>query len=171
MARRTGKKATQERLYIAYGSNLNLPQMGRRCPTAKVVGTSEIKNYELLFRGVATVEPKEGASVPILLWKIEALDEAALDRYEGWPHLYRKEMMDVELEGKSVSAMVYVMNDVRFLGMPSESYYKVIEEGYQTAGFDTAVLGHALERTKEMMKQEESQYHQQRFHDLDGFHL
>ena len=100
MARRTGKNATQERLYIAYGSNLNLPQMERRCPTAKVVGTSEIKNYELLFRGVATVEPKEGASVPILLWKIETLDEAALDRYEGWPHLYRKEMMDVELEGK-----------------------------------------------------------------------
>ena len=171
MARRTGKKSTQERLYIAYGSNLNLPQMERRCPTAEVVGTSEIKNYELLFRGVATVEPKEGASVPILLWKIEALDEAALDRYEGWPHLYRKEMMDVELEGKSVSAMVYVMNDVRFLGMPLESYYKVIEEGYQTAGFDTAVLEHALGRTKEMMKQEESQYHQQRFHDLDGFHL
>ena len=44
MARRTGKNATQERLYIAYGSNLNLPQMERRCPTAKVVGTSEIKN-------------------------------------------------------------------------------------------------------------------------------
>ena len=171
MARKTGKKATQERLYIAYGSNLNLPQMERRCPTAKVVGASEIKNYELLFRGVATVEPKEGASVPVLLWKIEALDEAALDRYEGWPHLYRKEMMDVELGGKSVFAMVYVMNDVRFLGMPSESYYKVIEEGYQTAGFDTAVLEHALERTEEMMKQEESQYHQQRFHDLDGFHL
>ena len=162
MARRTGKNATQERLYIAYGSNLNLPQMERRCPTAKVVGTSEIKNYELLFRGVATVEPKEGASGPILLWKIETLDEAAL---------YRKEMMDVELEGKSVSAMVYVMNDVRFLGMPLESYYKVIEEGYQTAGFDTAVLEHALERTEERMKQEESQYHQQRFHDLDGFHL
>lgn len=171
MARKTGKKATQERLYIAYGSNLNLPQMERRCPTAKVVGASEIKNYELLFRGVATVEPKKGASVPILLWKIEALDEAALDRYEGWPHLYRKEMMDVELEGKSVSAMVYVMNDVRFLGLPPESYYKVIEEGYQAAGFDTAVLEHALERTEEMMKQEESQYHQQRFHDLDGFHL
>ena len=171
MARKTGKKATQERLYIAYGSNLNLPQMERRCPTAKVVGPSEINNYELLFRGVATVEPKEGASVPVLLWKIEALDEAALDRYEGWPHLYRKEMMDVELEGKSVSAMVYVMNDVRFFGMPLKSYYKVIEEGYQTAGFDTAVLEHALERTEEMMKQEESQYHQQRFHDLDGFHL
>ena len=117
------------------------------------------------------MEPKEGASVPILLWKIEALDEAALDRYEGWPHLYRKEMMDVELEGKSVSAMVYVMNDVRFLGMPLESYYKVIEEGYQTAGFDTAVLEHALARTEEMMEQENAQYHQQGFDDMDGFHL
>ena len=25
-------------LYIAYGSNLNLPQMANRCPTAEVVG-------------------------------------------------------------------------------------------------------------------------------------
>ena len=103
MARRTGKKAVQDRLYIAYGSNLNLPQMEQRCPYAKVVGASEIKNYELLFRGVATVEPKEGATVPVLLWKIEPLDEAALDRYEGWPHLYRKEMMDVELSRRMPS--------------------------------------------------------------------
>ena len=28
-------------LYIAYGSNLNLPQMAFRCPTATVAGTSE----------------------------------------------------------------------------------------------------------------------------------
>lgn len=171
MARRTGKKAVQDRLYIAYGSNLNLPQMEQRCPYAKVVGASEIKNYELLFRGFATVEPKEGATVPVLLWKIEPLDEAALDRYEGWPHLYRKEMMDVELEGKNVSAMVYVMNDERSLGMPSEVYYRIIEEGYHSVGFDTAVLEHALARTEEMMEQENAQYHQQGFDDMDGFHL
>ena len=40
-----------KKYYIAYGSNLNLPQMAFRCPTAKVVGVSEIKDYELLFRG------------------------------------------------------------------------------------------------------------------------
>ena len=49
--------------YIAYGSNLNLGQMARRCPTARVIGKGEIKDHELLFRGgslsaVATVEPK-----------------------------------------------------------------------------------------------------------------
>ena len=59
--------STKNTLYIAYGSNLNLPQMAFRCPTAKVVGASEIKGYELLFRGgrkgaVATVEPLEGSS-------------------------------------------------------------------------------------------------------------
>ena len=41
----------KQRLYIAYGSNLNLEQMAFRCPTAKVVGKSELKDYELLFRG------------------------------------------------------------------------------------------------------------------------
>ena len=114
--------------------------MEKRCPTATVAGTSEIKGYELLFRGVATVEPKEGGSVPVLLWNIEPWDELALDRYEGWPHLYRKEMMDVELEGETVSAMVYVMNDGRSLAMPSDVYYEVIEDGYKTAGFDIGVL-------------------------------
>ena len=58
-------------LYIAYGSNLNLPQMAVRCPTAEVAGKSELKDYELLFRGgrrgaVATVEPREGGSGPVL---------------------------------------------------------------------------------------------------------
>ena len=37
--------------YIAYGSNLNLEQMARRCPTAKVIGAGEIRDHELLFRG------------------------------------------------------------------------------------------------------------------------
>ena len=63
----------KSRLYIAYGSNLHLPQMAFRCPTAKVVGASHIKDYELLFRGgrngaVATVEPLQDSHVPVLLW-------------------------------------------------------------------------------------------------------
>lgn len=53
-----------ERLYIAYGSNLNLEQMARRCPTAEVVGKTQLHNFRLMFRGkgtaVATVEKQEG---------------------------------------------------------------------------------------------------------------
>ena len=43
-----------KRFYIAYGSNLNLPQMRGRCPGATVVGTAIIKDSRLLFRGSKT---------------------------------------------------------------------------------------------------------------------
>lgn len=145
----------KSKLYIAYGSNLNLPQMEFRCPTARVVGTSELKDYELLFRGsrrgaVATVERKEGSSVPVLLWEIYGMDEASLDRYEGYPHFYEKQMMDVELNGKTVSAMVYVMTPGHEFGIPSDSYANVIWEGYESAGFDTGILEDAIDRAYEL---------------------
>ena len=37
--------------YIAYGSNLNIKQMGYRCPTAKKLYTAELEGYRLEFRG------------------------------------------------------------------------------------------------------------------------
>jgi len=57
---------TKDRLYIAYGSNLNLEQMKRRCPTAEVVGAVELKNWRLWFRrgnhgAVATIEWSGGS--------------------------------------------------------------------------------------------------------------
>lgn len=150
-------------LYIAYGSNLNLPQMAHRCPTAEVAGTAELKDYELLFRGgrrgaVATVEPKEGGSVPVLLWKIRELDEAALDRYEGYPNFYDKQMMDVELNGRTVSAMVYIMTPGHEFGVPSDYYAEVIREGYESAGFDTQVLDDAIDHAWELTQKQVQQH-------------
>lgn len=149
-----------ETLYIAYGSNLNLPQMAFRCPTAKVVGTSEIKDYELLFRGgrkssVATVEPLKGASVPVLIWKLKDRDLQALDRYEGFPSFYRKEILSVELKGKTIPAMVYIMNDGHPFGSPSDYYLDTIMEGYQSAGFDTEFLEQAVEKSIRLAKEQQ----------------
>jgi len=140
-------------LYLAYGSNLNFEQMANRCPTAKMAGTATLENYQLLFRGghanaVATIEPQKGSSVPIMIWGITPADEAALDRYEGWPILYRKEKVRVTLNGKQVTAMVYIMNDGRSLGTPSCYYYNVILQGYQTAGFDVNILKQAVRNSK-----------------------
>lgn len=157
----------KNRLYIAYGSNLNLPQMKHRCPTAKVVGASEIKDYELVFRGgrrgaVATIEPLEGSSVPVLLWKIKPQDEEALNRYEGYPNFYRQEMLELELCGKPVNAMVYIMNDAHEYGAPSDYYLNTIAEGYDSAGFDTEFLDEAVEKSirlaQEQQALEDAQY-------------
>lgn len=151
-----------ETLYIAYGSNLNLPQMAFRCPTAKVFGTSEIKDYELLFRGgrrssVATVEPLKGSSVPVLLWKLKEKDLQALDRYEGYPHFYRKEILPVELKEKTVQAMVYIMNDGHPLGAPSDYYLNTILEGYRSAGFDTEILEKAVDKSIRLAQEQQEQ--------------
>jgi gamma-glutamylcyclotransferase (GGCT)/AIG2-like uncharacterized protein YtfP len=137
--------------YIAYGSNLNLTQMAYRCPTARVVGSGTLKGWRLTFRGVATLEPEEGAETPIATWELEAEDEAALDRYEGYPYYYRKETVEVEVRGKSVKAMVYLMNSGR-PQMPSMGYYRTIAEGYDDVGLDIRYLEAALKDTKARMQ-------------------
>lgn len=149
-----------EKIYIAYGSNLSLSQMAFRCPTAKVIAKSEIKDYELLFRGsktgsYATIEPCEGKSVPILLWTIGKSDQLALDRYEGYPIFYEKENMTIEVNGSNADAFVYVMTEGHQLGMPSQHYVNVIADGYKNAGFDISVLENALTETVQRMVEEQ----------------
>lgn len=40
----------EKRYYIAYGSNLNVRQMRMRCPHATILGTANLKDWELLLR-------------------------------------------------------------------------------------------------------------------------
>ena len=81
----------REWLYLAYGSNLNVKQMEIRCPRAKIMGSFLLPNYKLVFRGVADIEESEGDYCPVGLWKITRKCLGALDRYEGYPTLYRRE--------------------------------------------------------------------------------
>ena len=129
-------------IYLAYGSNLHIEQMQRRCPTAEVLGTSTLHGYRLVFNGVATIEPDPDRSVPVLLWDIKPADEIPLDRYEGYPRLYRRETVQVELDGKTVDAMAYIMNP-KGIAPPSPYYYDVIRKGYEMNGLDIAVLEQA----------------------------
>ena len=39
------------RLFAAYGFGLNRAEMAKHCPTAKLIGSAELKNYRLSFRG------------------------------------------------------------------------------------------------------------------------
>lgn len=134
-------KIQKERLYIAYGSNLNISQMAGRCPTSEVVGKVVLRNWRLVFRGVATIERCAGYNVPVLVWKLQPLDEHALDRYEGWPHLYRKEILKINIDGRRRNAMVYIMNeDAHPYSPPSKGYMETILRGYETAGFDPGIL-------------------------------
>ncbi len=136
--------------YLAYGSNLNLRQMRQRCPRAKPVGAVLLVGYELVFRGVATIEPRDGGSVPCGLWLITDTDEAALDNYEGWPNHYRKEMVTVQYGKRKLRVMTYIMNDGHAISAPSDYYLHIIQDGYKDFRLDAAALDAAVKEAREL---------------------
>jgi len=144
-------KMEKTKLYVAYGSNLNLAQMAKRCPSAKVVGCGVLKDYQLTFRRVATIEPQIGAEIPVGVWEITPSDERKLDIYEGYPSYYRKEMVTVNLPNRTVDAMVYIMNGGE-PQLPPDGYYRTIEEGYNDVGLDIKFLQAALDDTEKRMR-------------------
>lgn len=140
------------KLYAAYGSNINSTQMGNRCPLSRYYTSGIIKNYELQFKGkpensYATISKSTGSSVPVVIWCITDSDENLLDKYEGYPDHYQKDVVTVTLEnGQVVEAMVYVMDNSKDFGMPSPLYYRSILEGYKEFGLDEQFLSEALGR-------------------------
>lgn len=139
----------KKRLYVAYGSNLNVLQMKHRCPTAKLCGIGTVEGYELQFKGrpqgaYATIAPKEGASVPVAVWELRPWDERSLDVYEGFPNHYFKQDIPVRMDGKEVVGMAYIMNLQMGYGLPSRSYYQTVLDGYEDCGLDASVLEQAV---------------------------
>lgn len=150
----------EKRYYIAYGSNLNITQMRMRCPGARIIGTSVVEGYRLLFKGsmtgsYLTIEPQEGASVPVAAWEVSAENETALDRYEGFPSFYYKKEMVLPIKGirsgkvRRRKVFVYIMHEDRPLGLPSEYYLATCLQGYRSFGFDEAFLRQAYADSRE----------------------
>ena len=157
-----------KKYYLAYGSNLNREQMGYRCPNAQPVGTVQLAGWRLIFRGSGTgnyltIEPAPGYSVPVAVWAVTKADEAALDRYEGFPVFYRKETLPITYTGlkaaqeRQVEAFVYLMNDGHPAGLPATRYMDACVEGYRDFGFDSRVLLEARTYTREVMALERNE--------------
>lgn len=154
----------KKRYYLAYGSNLNMAQMRYRCPGAVPLGTAELKNYRLVFKGsrsgsyltiVEADEVEDGCTVPVGVWAVTESDEERLDRYEGYPAFYYKTEMDITYKGllskkeRKVRAFVYIMHEDRFFGVPSSRYMETCRQGYTDFGFDGSILTDAYRLSKE----------------------
>lgn len=144
--------------YIAYGSNLNMEQMQRRCPTAVAIGKGTLPGYELNFRGsksgnYLTIDRNEAGSVPVGIWKIKQSDLESLDLYEGYPTFYTRELIEVDYRGlksrrrHKVMAYVYIMNSGRRIGQPSLHYMSTCLGGYKDFDFPIDPLREAYDRS------------------------
>lgn len=164
--RQDGEKGPtmESKLYLAYGSNLNLRQMTHRCPGAELLGYTYLENTRLIYRGslsgyYLSIEDAAGCRVPCGVFRITPQDERNLDRYEGYPNFYGKVTykglplyaMDGTLRPGSIDAMAYRLPCSSPTGLPIPYYIRICREGYLDFGFDPAYLDQALAATKEEM--------------------
>lgn len=167
MIRQTKRGRKPVRYYLAYGSNLNVFQMLCRCPGAHRKGYGWIDDYELLYKGsktgaYLTIEPREGARVPVGVYTVTPADEKILDRYEGHPRFYYKKEMKILMRDfqqgryQLVDAFVYLMHEDRLPGIPTQRYQAICREGYQDFDFDLDILDRAWERSWELCRKEEA---------------
>ena len=75
----------KDRLYFAYGSNLHVSQMAKRCPESTFVGKATLQGYrwQINQRGVANIVESDNIHVEGLLYSISKMDEKSLDRSES----------------------------------------------------------------------------------------
>lgn len=119
-----------EHTYFAYGSNLCVRQMARRCPGAVDPRPARLSDHDWLIneRGVATVEPFDGSVVHGVLWRLTDHDLATLDSAEGVPVRYRRDRLTVHTDDGPADAWVYIDHRVE-PGPPRPGYLERIIDG------------------------------------------
>lgn len=142
-------------LYFGYGSNLWKEQMRLRCPSSTYEGVGCLQNYRWIIneRGYANVVFSNASSsssppqeVYGLIYSLDPSDERSLDRNEGVPHVYGKEMINIQywsassdepvdlsskLELKDM--LVYVDHGRVEEGKPKQEYIHRMNEGIKDA--------------------------------------
>ena len=97
-------------LYFAYGSNMIVEAMARRCPRSKALGLARLERHRLavMREGWLTATRDPRSAVHGVLWDLALSDVAALDRYEGLSQgLYAKAAQLVVTQGGAKRALVY----------------------------------------------------------------
>jgi hypothetical protein len=97
-------------LYFAYGSNMDVGAMARRCPRSKALGLARLERHRLavMREGWLTAVRDPHSAVHGVLWDLALSDIAALDRHEGLSQgLYIKETQPIIAERAPKRAIVY----------------------------------------------------------------
>jgi hypothetical protein len=115
----------------------------------RVASTGVLRHHQLLFAGwsggwqspVATVLPRLDRHVPGVLYEISEAGLASLDRFEGHPHVYRRESVIISTQnGRRRRAFAYALNGAYPPAPPRARYFLTILAAYRKWGFDEEPL-------------------------------
>ena len=97
-------------LYFAYGSNMDVGAMARRCPRSKALGLARLERHRLavMREGWLTAVRDSHGAIHGVLWELALSDIASLDRHEDLSKgLYTKETQPVIAGRGPKRAIVY----------------------------------------------------------------
>lgn len=148
-------------IYFGYGSNLWRHQMQQRCPHSEYLGVARLNNYTWLIneRGYANVveishhQPNSDETgsyeneVWGLVYSLQPSDEKRLDRNEGVPFAYTKELLscdfwpgddktgpaNITAEPEWKGMLVYINRDQVEPSRPKEEYVYRMNMGIRDA--------------------------------------
>ena len=149
--------------YFAYGSNMSLEQMKKRCEdnNFQKFGIGYIGDYELAFTrrsdnwcsmGVADLKYKEGIKTYGRIYKINEIARGKLDKSEGFNEkdnkksknnsYYREDDTLIYSENlkKEIKACCYFANPQADFIQPSKKYLDTIIKGAKECGLPLLVI-------------------------------
>ena len=127
--------------YFAYGSNLDLSQMKRRCPEYRLISKGSLSGYRLTFNrfssgwggGVADVIQDQDSKVWGLVFEISDSDLERLDRYEGYnknqTSMYERWKTVINTPNGQISDVwVYTVVEKQNFVQPTLEYLQIIKD-------------------------------------------
>jgi hypothetical protein len=106
--------------YFAYGSNMLLERLHQRVKSAKNPMRATLPGYALRFHKVSSDESGkcnvvgpgiEGASVEGVVFDVREDEIPVLDKAEGLGHGYRKDSMNLTVNGELHDALIYIAEE------------------------------------------------------------
>jgi len=102
---------------FTYGSNMSEKRMKERGVTFSKRYKGVLENYTLTINkksyknpklGYANVKPEENSIVEGVIYDLTEREFLILDKFEGFPLHYRREELDVNVDGKMERCVVYI---------------------------------------------------------------
>ncbi|MDH4122757.1 MAG: gamma-glutamylcyclotransferase [Thermoplasmata archaeon] len=131
--------------YFAYGSNLDIEQMKRRCPESELIGPASLEGYKLAFTfystgwrgGVADILIDDRNEVWGVVYALTDSDLESLDWYEGCPKSYRRFQASVKMMegGEKKNVWVYEVLKKKSECLPTKTYLRILMKAAEQNGF------------------------------------
>ncbi len=127
-------------LYFAYGSNMDVAQMQKRCPRAIYLGVGRLRDHRLSFNrkgsyregAVASVVPSPGDQVYGVVWELEPDDLSDMDRVED-PRAYERVSVLVDCPGSALACSMYRAFPQENTPKPDQEYVAILLKAAKAA--------------------------------------